>query len=111
MAVLEGDFVHAHRVEAFQVPCLGWTASEGVTETAGEVADLADVYADIRVEGTGCDGEWVPLGVGYFRDLDEQPLSGFVFHAGFAELDFHCICTWLGFVRMEVFGHLYIPYG
>jgi len=51
------------------------------------------MHADVGVEGAGGDGEGVPLGGGDFGDLEEEPLAGFVVHAWFAELDFHCICT------------------
>ena len=91
LPVLERDFVHTHWIEAFEVSGLRRSAAESVSEAAGEVADLPDVYADVWVEGTGCDGKGVPLGVGDFGDLEEEPLAGFVFHAWFAELDLHCI--------------------
>lgn len=85
-------------------------AAEGVSEAAGEVADLADVYADVGVEGAGGDGEGVPLGVGDFGDLEEEPLACFVVHAWFAELDLHCICgCQYNDIRNSLSPH--IPYG
>lgn len=64
LAVLEGDLVHAHRVDAFVEFRLGATRTDGVTECAGEVADLSDVHGDVRVVGAGRDGERVPLVAG-----------------------------------------------
>lgn len=61
LAVLQGDFVHAEGVEAFEVFGLRGAAAEGVAEGAGEVADLPDVDADVGIEGTGGDCEGVPL--------------------------------------------------
>lgn len=89
LPVLEGDFVHAHWVEGFEVFRLCGTASQCVCKGASEVTYLADVDADVGVEGAGGDGEWVPLGTGHVWDLDKEPLACFVFHAWFVELDFY----------------------
>ena len=89
LPVLDGDLVHAHRVEAFEFFGLDGAGAEGVAEGAGEVADLADVDGDVGVEGAGGDGEGVPLVAGDGGHVDEEPLPGFVAHGGLPELDFH----------------------
>ena len=91
LPVLEGNFVHPHRVKAFQILGLGRSTSERVPQAASEIAYLTDMYADVGIEWAGCDREWVPLSGRDFGDLDEEPLPGFVFHAWLAELDLHCI--------------------
>lgn len=90
LSILQGYFVHAHRVKTFQVCGLRGATSQCVTEGSSEVTNLADVNADIGVEGTGGDGERVPLGAGDVGDLEKDPLSCFILHAWFAKLDFHC---------------------
>lgn len=87
LPVGERDLVHAHRVEGVVVFGLGGAGAHGVAEGAGPVADLADVDGDVGVEGAGGDGEGVPLRGGDAGHVDEEPLPGFVVHAGFAELD------------------------
>jgi len=89
LAILERDFVHAHRVEAFVFFGLEGTGAEGVTDVTGEVADLADVDGDVGVEGAGGDGEGVPLVVRDSGNVDEEPLACFIAHGRFAELDLH----------------------
>lgn len=86
--MLERDFVHAVLVEFVEEFGLGGPGAEGVCEGAREVADLADVDGDVGVCGTGGDCERVPLVVGYFGAVEEEPLAGLVFHGGFGELDF-----------------------
>lgn len=44
---------------------------------------------DVIVKGARSDGEGVPLRRGDVGDVEEQPLTRFVFHARFRELDFH----------------------
>ncbi len=44
---------------------------------------------DVGVEGTGGDSEGVPLLRRHGGNLDEEPLSRFIFHAGLGELDLH----------------------
>ena len=88
LPVGERDFVHAHRIEVVVIFRLGGPRAKSVAESAGEVADLADVDGDVGVEGAGGDGEGMPLGGGDAGDVDEEPLSGFVVHARFAELNF-----------------------
>lgn len=94
LPVLQGYFVHAHWVEAFQIRGLRWAAAECVSEGASEVADLADVDADVRVEGAGGDSEGVPLCAGDVRDLKKDPLSRLILHSWLAKLDFHGVCRW-----------------
>ena len=91
---LERDLVHAHGVHLVVELGLGLACAEGVGEGAGEVADLADVDGDVRVEGAGCDGEGVPLVFGDGGAVDEEPLAGLVLHRRFAELDLDGV--WLG---------------
>lgn len=61
LAILESDFVHSHGIDIVVEFGLGGSSAEGVTECAGEVSDLADVDRDVGVEGTGGDGEGMPL--------------------------------------------------
>lgn len=89
LPVLQRDLVHTHGVEGVVVFGLGGPGAEGVAEGAREVADLADVHADVGVEGAGGDGEGVPLGGGDGGDVEHQPLAGFVFQGGLGELDLH----------------------
>ena len=49
---------------------------------------------DVGVERARCDCEGMPLRARHRRNLNKEPLAGFVTHAGFAELDLH------GIVRM-----------
>lgn len=69
--------------------------AEGVTDGTGKITHLPDVHRDVWVVWAGRDGEGVPLRGAHARHLQEQPLSGFVFHTGLFELDFH------GVVRMS----------
>jgi hypothetical protein len=89
LSVLEGNFVHAVGVETFKIFGLGRTATECISKCSGEISDLADVDAEIWIEGAGGNGEWMPLGTGYVRYLEKYPLSGFVLHAWFVKLDLH----------------------
>lgn len=91
LPVLQRHLVHAHWVQALEVARLRRPAAQRVAERARKVAYLPDVDAHIWIEGARGDGEWVPLVAGDLGDLDEEPLSGFVVHAVFAELDFHGI--------------------
>lgn len=61
LAVLQRDFVHAHRVNVVVELSLSITCSEGISESTGEVTHLTDVHGDVRIEGAGGDGEWMPL--------------------------------------------------
>jgi hypothetical protein len=65
LSVLESDFVHAVGVDAIVELGLGGTGTEGVSEGAGEVTDLADVDGDVGVEWAGGDGKGMPLLAGY----------------------------------------------
>lgn len=91
LTVLKSDFVHAHRVKGIVFFCLGGPGAKGVPERFSEVADLADMDADIWVVGAGGDGEWVPLRAAYGGDFEEKPLAGFVFHVGLGKLNLQCI--------------------
>ena len=91
LTVLECDLVHAHGIEAFELFGLEGAGAEGVSESAGKVADLSDVDGDVGVVRAGSDGEWVPLVAGDGGDVDKEPLSCFVPHGWFAELNLHCI--------------------
>ena len=94
LAILKGNFVHAHRVEAVIGFGLRGATAKGVTKGAGEVTNLADVDGDIWIEGARGDSEGVPLLGRDGGNLEEEPLTGFVFHGGFAELNFHCV-VWM----------------
>jgi hypothetical protein len=87
LAVLEGDFVHAHGVELVVEFGLGLSGAEGVGEGAREVADLADVHGNVGVVGARGDRKGVPLVVADFRAVEEEPLAWLVLHAGLGELD------------------------
>lgn len=50
LAVLEGDFVHAHGIDAVVEFSLSVTGTKGVTERLRKISDLADVDGDVRVE-------------------------------------------------------------
>lgn len=89
--VLEGDFIDARGIEAVELFGLGRTAAESVTNGAGPIADLADVDANIGIEGAGGDCERVPLRGADGGNVDQQPLASFVLHRGLRELDFHRI--------------------
>ena len=89
LALLQRDFVHAVRVQGVVFLGLGGAGAESVGGGAGPVADLAHVDADVGVEGAGGDGIGVPLVPRHRGDVDEEPLAGFVAHAGFGELDLH----------------------
>lgn len=91
LAILQCDFVHAHGIQGIVFFRLGRAGAEGITESAGEVANLADVDRDVVVKGAGGDGERVPLSGGDVGDVEEEPLAGFVLHARFRELDFQRI--------------------
>lgn len=83
-----------------------WPTAETFAKSMRPVADLADVYRDIGVFRRGCDGELkvdegrrgkgsggtdrVPLESRYFRNLDEEPLSGCVLEARFDDAKLHC---------------------
>ena len=86
LALLERDLVHLHRVDGVVLLRLGGAGAERVGHLARPVADLPDVDADVGVEGAGGDGEGVPLLARDGGDVDEEPLPGFVFHAGLGEL-------------------------
>ena len=86
---VQRHFVHAVRVQGVVFLGLGGAGAEGVGGGAGPVADLAHVDADVGVEGAGGDGEGVPLVPRHGGNVDEEPLAGFVAHAGFDELDLH----------------------
>ena len=87
LPLLERHLVHLHGVDGVVFFGLGGAGPEGVGHLARPVAHLADVDADVGVEGAGGDGEGVPLLAGDGGDVDEEPLPGFVFHAGFGELE------------------------
>jgi hypothetical protein len=55
---------------------------------------LANVDAYVGVERAGGYGEGVPFVLGDGGDVEEEPLAGFVVHAGFAELDFYGVWGW-----------------
>lgn len=89
LPVLHGDFVHSQRIEAVDILGLFGPAAESVAECLGKVAYLPNVDTYVRVEGTGRNREGMPLHPRDVGDLDEKPLSCFVTHAWFFELDFH----------------------
>lgn len=67
----------------------GWADAKAITESLREVSHLTDVDRNIRVFWGGGDGKRMPLELGNFRDLDEQPLPGGVFEAGLHDTEFH----------------------
>ena len=71
------------------------TGAESVGEGSCEVAYLSDVDGDVGIKGTGCDCKGMPLVEGYRRTVDEEPLTGFVLHRGFAELDLDSVWRFL----------------
>lgn len=87
LAVLEGDFVHSHRVNRVVKLSLGRTSTETITEISGEITNLPDVNGHIRVKGARSDGERMPLVSGNVGDLEEQPLPGLVLERRLVELD------------------------
>ena len=87
LAVLERDLIHAHGIQGVVFFGLGRARTQSVSQSAGEVSDLPDVHRYVRVVRAGSDGEGVPLRAAHGGYLEEKPLSRFVFHVGFFELD------------------------
>src|SRR5256885_350527 len=52
LAVLQSNFVHSVRIEAFKILRLSGTTAEGVSQCAGKISNLADMYTNVRVERT-----------------------------------------------------------
>jgi hypothetical protein len=92
LPVLQRDFVHAHGIKLVVQLGLRLPGSEGVGESAREVADLADVDGDVVVVRAGSDCKGVPLVVADFWAVEEEPLAWLVLHAGFGELDLDGVC-------------------
>jgi hypothetical protein len=69
------------------------TGTNCVTQSLGEVTDLADVDGDIRVVWAGGNGEWMPLVLGDRWNLQEQPLTGLVAERRLGELDLDDVCV------------------
>ena len=91
LAVLKGNFVHAKRVDAIVKLSLGGTGTNSITEGAGEISNLPNVYGDIGVVGARSDGKRMPLILGDGRDLKEEPLTSLVLERRFRELDLNDI--------------------
>lgn len=87
LAILQSNLVHSHGVDTVVKLGLGAAGTNRITESAGEVTNLANVNRDVRVEGAGSDGKWVPLVVGDRRHLEEEPLAGLVLERGLVELE------------------------
>jgi hypothetical protein len=66
-----------------------WSCADALTEGVGEITDLADVQAHVRVFGRRGDGERVPLERRDVGDLDKEPLAGGVLEAGFLDAQLH----------------------
>jgi hypothetical protein len=109
LAVLQRDFVHAHRVKLVVKLGLRLSSTESIGKSASKVTDLADVDRDVGVVGAGSDRKWMPLVVADFRAVQEKPLSGLVPHAGLLELNLNGIWFELAQKFNNSVGNL--PYG
>ncbi|KAB8446195.1 hypothetical protein FH972_025177 [Carpinus fangiana] len=91
LAVREGNLIDAQWIELIVEFGLRGAGADGIGQSLGEVADLADVDGDVGIKGAGCDGKGVPL-VG--RDggaVEEEPLAGLVVESLLYKLDLNSI--------------------
>jgi hypothetical protein len=93
LAVLQRDFVHAHRVELVVKLGLRLSGTKSIGKSASKVTDLADVDRDVGVVGARSDRKWMPLVVADLWAVEEEPLSWLVPHAGLGELDLDGVYT------------------
>ena len=91
LAVLESYFVHPIGIDVIVELGLGGSGSESVTKVPSKVSDLSNVDGDVGVERTRGDREGMPLLAGDGGYVEEEPLTSFVLHGGFAELNLHGI--------------------
>jgi len=110
LAVLESHLVHAKGVNTLIKLRLSRSSTNGITKSAGEVADLTDMDRHVRIEWTRGNGERVPLVLRNPRDLEEEPLASFVVERGFRELDFDDIYVLLGTVYSHFVSNLSCAY-
>lgn len=92
LAILQGDLVHAHGVDALVQLGLSRARADGVAESSGKITDLAHVDGNIGIERARRDGERVPLVLGNGRDLEEEPLAGLVLEGRLVELKLDNVC-------------------
>ena len=67
------------------------SGTKDIAHSAGPVADLTHVNANVGIEGARCDCEGVPLLLANRRNVDEQPLTSLVFHTRLRKLNFYRI--------------------
>lgn len=96
------DLIDAEGVESVIEGFLVWAGAEGIGKVARPVADLADVDADVRIEGAGGYCERVRLGGADRGHGEEQPLAGSVFEVWGVYLDFDGVCEMVSQLRLEV---------
>lgn len=101
-AVLYCNLVHSHWVKVGVLAVVG--DSQDLGELLGEITDLTDMHGNVRVRGTGRDGEWMPLESRDRGNLEEKPLTGLIFHRRLSELDLHGICKTMLALEIEASG-------
>lgn len=87
LAVLQGNLKLAVGIQV--VAEHRRSSANSLAESLCKVTNLADVNRDIGIRWARGDGKGMPLVLGNFRDVEEEPLAGLVLERGLLELDFH----------------------